>query len=205
MPMLKNPPVKAAAAAAAQIFEREAVPYVMHGWTALALVGEDLGYNDIDFVIPQKDMDRAIEVLNQEQYRQCTRADCIELQVDRMPWLEALPEDTPAQDKIKEHAYMAAPHNRYHPVATVHFHRSGSIVISLHHQECMLWWLPELQAGPMPQRDDTFILSNDKFRVVPRGTKFAHGPLAATDPVYRQIHTEGRSDGSSGPWSIYLR
>ncbi|KAL2813642.1 hypothetical protein BDW59DRAFT_167450 [Aspergillus cavernicola] len=74
---------KIAAAEAARLLDEADVPYVLFGW-GLALVGDDGGYEDVDFVIHEDMTTLAIRALCDAGYPLCDDMSCPELRRDRL-------------------------------------------------------------------------------------------------------------------------
>ncbi|KAL2824269.1 hypothetical protein BDW59DRAFT_162607 [Aspergillus cavernicola] len=171
---LLNPGVRATATEVAQVLDKAEVPNLLFGWTALALVGIDQGFPEIDFVIADDKIEFAVWVLADAGYRLCTESECQELKEDRYP-------DT--QDPV-----LIAADNRYHPIAYAHYHlETSDYLLSLFKQSDTLPWLPDLKAGPPGKRNPDLSLSTEPQLPPARDWEKGHhgcgGPWTELYPV----------------------
>ncbi|KAL4908562.1 hypothetical protein BDW74DRAFT_175244 [Aspergillus multicolor] len=150
-------------------FHQANLPYVLFGWQAIPLAGSRAITNEVGFVIPDAHMAAAINVLVAAGYDHCQDATCNELKVDRVG---------PNNSDIN----MVISKNRYHSVPAAHFRFQPDNVyaLSLHLQSEVLWWLPDIQAGPPAANDAAFMLSNDP-RLPPCLDEGGSGPWLGVD------------------------
>ncbi|RDW65729.1 uncharacterized protein DSM5745_09468 [Aspergillus mulundensis] len=95
-------------------------------------------------------MPTAISTLVGFGYPLCTDPNCLQLRHNRVR----------VRRGRNAHEYLV--NNQFHPVPAAHFHfESNRILLSLHVQSALLWWLPELQTGPPAADDPHLMLSND--------------------------------------------
>ncbi|KAJ0417619.1 hypothetical protein BJY00DRAFT_315731 [Aspergillus carlsbadensis] len=175
------------AADVARILDQASIDYLLWGWKALAVLANDKGYPEVDFLIPDTQMNSAVDRLNASGSfgRACTRADCPELSEDRLPanhlshW----------KDLPQEHRLLTAhqltdiqAEDRFHPVAHAHFHIDalypGYSVLALHKQSYILWAWPDLDLGGPISGSNVMLLTND-----PRLTQ-EHGRSGPWDGLY---------------------
>ncbi|KAI9375904.1 hypothetical protein BJX61DRAFT_539359 [Aspergillus egyptiacus] len=196
MSQLVNPGVKAAAATIAELLDRARVPNILFGWTAMSLVGDDAGFGEIEFVIPDAMMTSATAALEAGGDALCRDTSCFELRFDRLPSIELLG----FLGLLDADAMLAAPHNRFHIVGSAHFHLPAGYILSLYSQSSLLWWLPDYDVGPPPPEDPNLVLSTDAARLPERGQKACAFPWNHSDEVAK-LYAARIVYGCSGPWN----
>lgn len=199
-PQLRYPGLKKATANIAKLFDDAGIGYVLVGYGGIAIVASDLGYDDIDVLVEDDQLDTAIETILAAEYDMCVLDDCYELQEDRMPELDAQINADSTEEEIEAHyRKITRYYDRYHLVANAHFHVSGDdedeYVLSLYPKSEMFKSLPDLPIGTDLASDDPcFILSTDEARLPARGLKKWIGDVQDVGEV-------GPNRGrSSGPW-----
>ncbi|KAL4911850.1 hypothetical protein BDW62DRAFT_207041 [Aspergillus aurantiobrunneus] len=133
------------------------VPYVFWGWGTVSLYQIKITFPNIDFVIHDDHIQRAIDTLIAAGYQICIDTECDEFHEDRARKF--------LSESLEERARsMPAPgellYNRFHSVGAAHFHHE-SFVLTLHPQSEILFWLPEIKAGGPEEHDPDLMLSND--------------------------------------------
>ncbi|KAL2843550.1 Aldehyde/histidinol dehydrogenase [Aspergillus pseudodeflectus] len=166
MPRLAAPSVKRNASRLANVLDDAHIPYFMWGWTALGLMGQDWGFPEIDFVVPDTMIKDAAHALARAGNLICNDPGC--------------PQGR--QDRATSRALVIA-RDRFHMLPEKHFHLVGGNVLLLHRKSNIAWWLPDLQAGPPAADDPHFILSTDEERLPPRAVDGPSGPWTQYYPV----------------------
>jgi hypothetical protein len=166
MPRLAAPSVKRSASRLANVLDDAHIPYFMWGWTALGLMGQDWGFPEIDFVVPDTMIKDAAHALARAGNLICNDPGC--------------PQGR--QDRATSRALVIA-RDRFHMLPEKHFHLVGGNVLLLHRKSNIAWWLPDLQAGPPAADDPHFILSTDEERLPPRAVDGPSGPWTQYYPV----------------------
>lgn len=202
-PQLRYPGLKKAAANVAKLLDDAGIGYVLVGYGGIGIVASDLGYNDIDMLVEDDQLDVAIETLLAAEYDMCLLEDCCELQEDRMPDINDEINADSTEEEIEAHLTRTIRRcDRYHLVANAHFDINGDdgdeydeYVLSLYRKSEMFKSLPDLPIGTDLAPDDPdFILSTDAARLPARGLKKWMGEV---DEFGEMARNRGRS---SGPW-----
>ncbi|KAL2872043.1 uncharacterized protein BJX67DRAFT_376889 [Aspergillus lucknowensis] len=154
----------------AQILDDAGIPSVLWGWLALALFHEIGAKSEVDFVIPDHEVESATNALTASGFTPCGDVQCAELRVDRLPadhldhWDNLLVEHRLLSES---HVRCILAEDRFHAVAPVHFHiqsrypHSGYQILSLHQKSSLLWSFPEFGPAPPPADDRNLIISDD--------------------------------------------
>ncbi|KAL2871456.1 uncharacterized protein BJX67DRAFT_377225 [Aspergillus lucknowensis] len=157
----------------ARILDEANVGNVLWGWLAVSLIQNDRHFPEIEFVIPDKQIQLATDALVAAELPLCTDAQCSELRSDRLKW-NARPRDPQqplfvdlAQDQAqgvsdwsKDNLAAILAHNRRHPVGAAHFHLDTHVLHLLRQSE-ILFWMPEIPPGPPAADDLDLMLSTD--------------------------------------------
>ncbi|KAL5337206.1 hypothetical protein BJX70DRAFT_399851 [Aspergillus crustosus] len=150
----------------ARILDTAGVPNLLFGWTALALLGKDRGYKEVDFVINDNQVDTARKAIEDRFGAQhCSDSNCPELDEHRNAHhfgengLIAQRGFTPEVQK------EALAYDQYHPVAAIHFHIITGVncfeILSLHRKSSLLWWLPDLELAAPDRNDRNLTVTSD--------------------------------------------
>ncbi|KAL5342196.1 hypothetical protein BJX70DRAFT_395166 [Aspergillus crustosus] len=127
------------------------IPNLLWGWKALALIQQDHGVAEIEFVIPAPFAEAAILALEITKYPLCVDPNCHEL--DQLRYNDSDPDNL-----------CAYRFDTHHPLGFSHFHlyflECGPVLLTLYRQCDILPWLPALRTGPLPKDDPHIILSS---------------------------------------------
>ncbi|KAL4907857.1 hypothetical protein BDW74DRAFT_113054 [Aspergillus multicolor] len=169
----------------ARLLDQDSIPNVLWGWLGLSLVASDQGNREVEFVIPDNQIDDARKSLATAGFTVCTNPKCPELCEDRFPEDQWRPTFR-LMGIERQNATVGAitSFDRYHPVAAAHYHverQSAEYrILSLHRKSSQLWWLPELKTGPPSSDDRNLTLSNSSR--LPTG-KGRSGPWTDQYPI----------------------
>ncbi|KAL4902553.1 hypothetical protein BDW74DRAFT_180657 [Aspergillus multicolor] len=100
------------AAQVAQRLDEAKIPNLLWGWCAIALIRDDMGFPEPEFVVHDSMIKSATEILINAGFPLCTDTDCIELCADRM--------------KHRVEAKWVWARNAQHIVGDAHFHLKGA-------------------------------------------------------------------------------
>ncbi|BCS28192.1 uncharacterized protein APUU_61240S [Aspergillus puulaauensis] len=137
-------------------------PLLMFSDTQRELVLGHLTGFELEFVIPQKYIKAAADLLVTSGYAKCTDPSCNELTNDRTPG-------------VNHPAEVIVAWNRFHAVGVSHFHMKDDFVVHLLPQSNIIPWLPEIQPGPPADDDADLMLTTD--RTLPAAAE--NGPSGA--------------------------
>ncbi|KAL4886741.1 hypothetical protein BJY04DRAFT_213493 [Aspergillus karnatakaensis] len=173
----------------ATILNAARVPNLLFGWWAVALYGISMNFRDLDFIVPDSHLDRAVRALANAGFRHCQDANCLELKVNR--FTENVPSHTPVPVSLLARS-MAD--NNNHEIADAHFHLEGQYThfttLSLFKQSRVLWSLDNLTLDPIGNDHPTFMFTNNVQRVPPRtqNALSGTGPWTQIEPVKTLTH-----------------
>ncbi|KAL4874204.1 hypothetical protein BJY04DRAFT_204256 [Aspergillus karnatakaensis] len=165
------------AADVARILDSERVPNLLFGWLAFALVGEDMGFRLIDFVVNKNQLAATREVLERRiGIRPCDDPGCEELSVNRrQDILRNIRSMT--FDKNVQEAWLDK--TRVRPIAEFHYHigmqDQDYDILSFHSRDHLLWSLDDIKLEAPAENDRNITLTTD--------------------------HQLPRAHGCSGPWT----
>ncbi|KAL4796071.1 hypothetical protein BDV19DRAFT_388495 [Aspergillus venezuelensis] len=147
------------AAEIAKLLDELKIPNILWGWLGLAFAGSTYGFQEIDFVIPDHYIPKAVVEVG-SRYPVCNDASCLEWEGDR----------TNVPDFGLGLARCTAK-NAWHAPAVAHFHigqvgdgegeGEDGALLSLHKKSQLLPWLPDYTHGPPPQDDPHLTVSSD--------------------------------------------
>ncbi|KAL3470705.1 hypothetical protein BJX99DRAFT_263976 [Aspergillus californicus] len=149
----------------ARILAEAEIPHVLWGWLAIALMGPDNGPTEIEFVIPDAQVDDAVCALVNGGFKLCCNRDCKELSVSRFPPMVGVEVEGRGFFIPLQCAAAIYSHDREHAVASAHFHLDKKYehykVLSLHAKSNLLWNFPDITTDIPAANDPFYRLSND--------------------------------------------
>ncbi|KAL4901614.1 hypothetical protein BDW74DRAFT_181621 [Aspergillus multicolor] len=174
----------------ARILDTARIPNLLFGWWAVGCHGIDLSFPEVDFVIPNNDIEAAASALAATgHFHRCTNPNCVEWTADRRPrdYFQA-----PLHQPLPLSMIAAqAKFNNYHAIAQDHLHTGRDYtyftVISLYAQSRLLWSFPKITLDPITSDDRTFMFTND-VRLPPRTEGGSTGPWNSLYPVKILTH-----------------
>ncbi|KAL4809459.1 hypothetical protein BDV18DRAFT_132117 [Aspergillus unguis] len=154
-----------------RVLDEGGVPHVLFGWLAVALIGCNEGFGDVDFIIADEKIEAARERLKHfNGATACEKPGCPHFKVDPLDRGFQGPSSPPSR-------------NRYRLPGKYHFHVNPAYVLRIHEKSNIAPWLPDPQPGPPAANDPNYWRTNDWERWANPGDLGPSGPWIFLYPI----------------------
>ncbi|KAL4802209.1 hypothetical protein BDV18DRAFT_164385 [Aspergillus unguis] len=176
------------AADVARILDNARIPHVLFGWWAVGCHGVAKCTQEIDFVLPDNQIEAAANALVATgHFHRCTDRHCFERTGDRSLRIQLEADrtypDAIYQEFSKCNAVFAVAHDHLHLGSAYDYFK----VVSLYAHSHLLWSLPEPTLDPLPSDSRTYMFTNNP-QLPPRARDGSSGPWSELYPVKIPSH-----------------